>query len=304
MSALQRYKKHLPLAAIFMCCLIWGTTFTIVKDASESIDAYLLSGLRNVIAVIVLFVYILAKRKTDILLDKQSMLSGAVLGVLLGTIYISQTFGIAFTTANHSAFITCSAVIMVPIILFLFGWQKFTIKQIISIVCVAVGLILLTLKSEFSSFNVGDLITFAAAIICAFHIVASGHYVRKLNFLSLIFYQFIFAALISFIGLFVQQGLISDLPVLFTNEAIFNVLYLGLLGTLFCYFVTVWGQKHVSTVYIALIFSLEPLFASITNYFVLGETFTSKEFLGAIVIFIGIVLYSIPWRKYFRSRAK
>ena len=304
MSALQRYKKHLPLAAIFMCCLIWGTTFTIVKDASESIDAYLLSGLRNGIAVIVLLVYILAKRKTTILMDKKSMLSGAVLGVLLGAIYVSQTLGIGLTSANHSAFITCSAVIMVPVILFLFGWQKFTFKQVISILCVTIGLAFLTLKSGLTSFNAGDIITFAAAILCAFHIVASGHYVRKLNFLSLIFYQFIFAALISFIGLFVQQGFISNSPILFTNEAIFNVLYLGLLGTLFCYFVTVWGQQHVSTVYIALIFSLEPLFASITNYFVLGETFTSKEFLGAIVIFIGIVLYSIPWRKYFRSRAK
>ena len=132
---------------------------------------------------------------------------------------------------------------------------------------VAVGLVLLTLKAGISGFNLGDLITLVAAVICAIHIVFSGLYVRKYNFLSLIFYQFFFAGLVSFAGLFSKQALYNFPPILFENDAIFNVLYLGLLGTLFCYFVTVWGQKACQhNLYVALIFSLEPLFASVTNY--------------------------------------
>jgi drug/metabolite transporter (DMT)-like permease len=288
----------IPILAILGCCLIWGTTFTVVKDVSNSIDPFLLSGLRNLIATSVLFAYFIITKKGKILLDKNSIKSGFVLGVLLGTIYISQTIGITFTSANHSAFITCSAVIMVPVILFLFGWEKFSWKQGLSILMVAIGLALLTLKSGLSGFNLGDLITLAAAIICAIHIVFSGLYVRKYNFLSLIFYQFFFAGLISFAGLFYKQALYNFPPILCENEAIFNVFYLGLLGTLFCYFVTVWGQKHISTTYIALIFSLEPLFASVTNYFILNEVFTTKEFIGAAIIFGGILLYSIP-KKWF-----
>ena len=293
----------IPILAILGCCLIWGTTFTVVKDVSNSIDPFLLSGFRNLIATSALFVYFIITKKSKILLDKNSLRSGLVLGVLLGTIYISQTIGITFTSANHSAFITCSAVIMVPIILFLFGWEKFNKKQILSILMVAIGLILLTLKSGLSGFNLGDLITLVAAVICAMHIVFSGLYVRKYNFLSLIFYQFFFAGLVSFCGLFSKQAFYNFPPILFENDAIYNVLYLGLLGTLFCYFVTVWGQKHVSTTYIALIFSLEPLFASVTNYLVLNEVFTTKEFIGAVIIFGGILLYSIPkkWFSIFRN---
>lgn len=293
----------IPILAILGCCLIWGTTFTVVKDVSSSIDPFLLSGFRNLIATSALFVYFIITKKGKILLDKNSLRSGFVLGVLLGTIYISQTIGITFTSANHSAFITCSAVIMVPVILFLFGWEKFNQKQILSILMVAIGLVLLTLKSGLSGFNIGDLITLAAAVICAMHIVFSGLYVRKYNFLSLIFYQFLFAGLVSFSGLFSKQAFYNFPPILFENDAIYNVLYLGLLGTLFCYFVTVWGQKHVSTTYIALIFSLEPLFASVTNYLVLNEVFTTKEFIGAVIIFGGILLYSIPkkWFSIFRN---
>jgi drug/metabolite transporter (DMT)-like permease len=299
----QGNKSMLPIIAILGCCLVWGTTFTVVKDVSNSIDPFLLSGLRNLIATSVLCAYIIITKKGKILLDKNSLRSGLVLGILLGTIYISQTIGISFTSANHSAFITCSAVIMVPVILFLFGWEKFNKKQIISISMVAIGLVLLTLKSGLSGFNLGDLITLAAAVVCAVHIVFSGLYVRKYNFLSLIFYQFLFAGLVSFLGLFSKQAIFNFPPIFFENEAIYNVLYLGLLGTLFCYFVTVWGQKHVSTTYIALIFSLEPLFASVTNYLVLNEVFTTKEFIGAVIIFGGIVMYSIPkkWFSIFRN---
>lgn len=294
----------IPILAILGCCLIWGTTFTVVKDVSQSIDPFLLSGLRNLIATLVLFAYFISTKKWKNLLDKGSLKSGLVLGILLGAIYISQTIGIIFTSANHSAFITCSAVIMVPVILFLFGWEKFNRKQTLSITMVAVGLVLLTLKSGISSFNLGDLITLVAAVICAIHIVFSGLYVRKYNFLSLIFYQFFFAGLVSFAGLFSKQALYNFPPILFENDAIFNVLYLGLLGTLFCYFVTVWGQKHISTTYVALIFSLEPLFASVTNYCILNEVFTRKEFIGAVIIFGGILLYSIPkkWFSVFRNK--
>lgn len=303
MKNVQGNKSTLPIIAILGCCLVWGTTFTVVKDVSNSIDPFLLSGLRNLIATSVLCAYIIITKKGKILLDKNSLRSGLVLGILLGTIYISQTIGISFTSANHSAFITCSAVIMVPVILFLFGWEKFNKKQIISISMVAIGLVLLTLKSGLSGFNLGDLITLAAAVVCAVHIVFSGLYVRKYNFLSLIFYQFLFAGLVSFLGLFSKQAIFNFPPIFFENEAIYNVLYLGLLGTLFCYFVTVWGQKHVSTAYIALIFSLEPLFASVTNYLVLNEVFTTKEFIGAVIIFGGIVMYSIPkkWFSIFRN---
>ncbi len=303
MKNVQGNMPTIPILAILGCCLIWGTTFTVVKDVSKSIDPFLLSGLRNLIATLVLFAYFISTKKWKNLLDKDSLKSGLVLGILLGAIYISQTIGIIFTSANHSAFITCSAVIMVPIILFLFGWEKFNRKQTLSILMVAIGLVLLTLKNGLSGFNLGDLITLVAAVICAMHIVISGLYVRKYNFLALIFYQFFFAGLASFAGLFSKQFLYNYPPILFENEAVFNVLYLGLLGTLFCYFVTVWGQKHISTTYVALIFSLEPLFASVTNYFILNEVFTKKEFTGAIIIFVGILLYSIPkkWLSIFRN---
>jgi drug/metabolite transporter (DMT)-like permease len=289
--------SYLPLIAILGCCLIWGTTFTVVKNVSENIDPFLLSTFRNSIAVLSMLLYFIVSKKINLLKDKKALISGSVLGVMLGAIYISQTIGITYTSANHSAFITCSAVVMVPIILLMLGWEKIKLRQFLSISLVGVGLTLLTLKNDLTGLNLGDFITFLAAIICALHIVYAGKYVRENQFLALIFYQFVIAALVSFLGLLVKQSTNGFQPILLNDNALFSVIYLGFLGTLFCYFVTVWGQKYVSTIYLALIFSLEPLLASVTNYFVLGETFTLKELAGSMVIFIGIIIYSVTQPK-------
>jgi drug/metabolite transporter (DMT)-like permease len=289
-------RNYVPVLAIFMCCLVWGTTFVVVKDVSTQIDPFLLAGLRNLLAGSVLLLYLLFFKKVRLLKIKKSMVYGALLGGLLSAIYILQTAGLVYTTSNHSAFISCSAMIMVPIILFFIGWQKFVFKQIVAIVIITIGLFLLTYKTGTTNFNYGDILTFIAAILCAFHLIFSGHYVRKVDFLSLIFYQFLFATIVSFIGLFIKQQVFHE-PILFKESSYGSVLYLGLLGTLFCYFVTVWGQKHVSTIYTALIFTLEPIFASITSFIVLGEVFTTKEFAGACSIFFGIVYYSLSNRK-------
>jgi drug/metabolite transporter (DMT)-like permease len=285
---------RIPLIALFSCCLVWGTTFVIVKDSATLIDPFLLSLFRNSIAAIVLLSFLLLKRKTAALKNKKALIYGAILGVLLATIYVIQTIGLIYTSSNHSAFITCSTIIMVPIILYFMGWQKFIAKQIIAILIVSTGLILLTYHSSATGYNLGDVLTFIAAIVCAFHLIFAGHYVRKIDFLSLIFYQFFSAAIVSGLGLLIHANFISTQPILFHPDSINNVLYLGFLGTLFCYFVTVWGQKKVSTMYTALIFSLEPIFASIISYFVLGEYFSRNEFIGAALIFGGIIYYSLP----------
>jgi drug/metabolite transporter (DMT)-like permease len=129
---------------------------------------------------------------------------------------------------------------MVPVILYFMGWQKFILKQVLAIVVVTAGLILLTYHPGADSFNFGDILTFIAAIICAFHLIFAGNYVRKVDFLSLIFHQFFIAAIASSFGLFIHANFISNQPILFHPDSINNVLYLGFVGTLFCYFVTVW----------------------------------------------------------------
>ncbi len=289
-------KKWIPITALIFCCMIWGTTFVVVKDVSTKIDPYLLSIIRNLIAVIVILPIILITKKWDSLKNTKAIKYGFITGLFLGAIYVIQTIGIRFTSSNHSAFITCSSVIIVPIMLILIGRQRITKQQIFSIVLISIGMFYLTKVKSNENYNVGDIITFIGAFFCAAHIILSGHFVRKTDFLGLIFYQFFFACIISIIGLVINTKITGN-EIIFKETAINDVLYLGFLGSLFCFFITVWAQKHVSTMYTAMIFSLEPIFATTTSYFYSGELFTQTEIVGAIGIFTGLIFYSIPLKK-------
>lgn len=289
-------KKWIPAVSLLICCMIWGTTFVAVKEVSSKINPFLLSTLRSCIAVLVLLPILLIFNKKATLKNKAAIRNGATLGGILASIYVIQTIGLQFTSSTHSAFITCSAVLMVPLMLVFFGGQKLNYKQIISIVIVSIGLYFLTSTNINDPFNIGDFVTFIGAIICAVQMIAAGYYVRKTEFIGLIFYQFLFSAIISLTGLLVNQ-LITQQEIQFEPSAYFGVFYLGILGTLFCFFVTVWAQKYISTIYTAMIFSLEPVFASISSYTYYGKVFTILEVIGGIGIIMGLIIYNLPNKK-------
>ncbi len=285
-------KKWIPLLALLICCMIWGTTFVAIKNISTLIDPYLLATLRSLIAVIILFPVLLFSKNRKSFFNKQAAKYGLVTGLILGAIYVVQTIGMQFTSSNHSAFISSSAVIMIPIILVAAGKQTLNLKQISCILLIAIGLYFLTNTNDNQPYNVGDTITFFGAIICAMHIILSGQYVRKTDFLGLVFYQFLFATLISFIGLIINSE-ITQTKILYDPVALNGLLYLGFFGTLICFFVTIWAQKFVSTITTAMIFSLEPVFAAITSFVLLNEKLPSSEIVGALLIIIGLILFNL-----------
>jgi drug/metabolite transporter (DMT)-like permease len=271
--------------------MIWGTTFVAIKKISQLIDPYLLATLRSLLAVLVLFPILLLKKKESFF-NKQAIKYGFITGFILGGIYVVQTIGMQFTSSNHSAFISSSAVIMIPIILVLVGKQKLNLKQVGCILLIAIGLYFLTNSNDNQPYNIGDTITFFGAIICALHIILSGHYVRKTDFLGLVFYQFLFSALISFVGLTVNST-ISHSKIVYSSEALTSLLYLGFFGTLICFFVTIWAQKYVSTITTAMIFSLEPVFAAMTSFILFNEKLPPSEVVGALIIISGLILFNL-----------
>lgn len=284
-------KKWIPPVALLLCCMIWGITFVAIKKIAHLIDPYLLATLRSLLAVLVLFPVLLITKKKNVFFDKQAIKYGLITGITLGGIYVIQTMGMQFTSSNHSAFITSSAVIMVPLLLVLTGKQQLNFTQIACIFLIALGLYLLTNSNDNQPYNLGDTITFFGAIVCALHIILSGHFVRKTEFLGLIFYQFLFAMVISFFGLLISKG-INPSEINFSPLVINNVLYLGFFGTLLCFFITVWAQKFVSTITTAMIFSLEPVFAATTSFIILHESLTLIEILGGIVILLGLIAFN------------
>lgn len=271
---------------LVLVTIVWGSTFFIIKDTVSTVNEYLIVFIRSFQAFIVMFMYQLFSNRKK-LMNKTAFVYGCAIGLLLAITYGAQTIGLKYTSTGHSAFITSSAVIIVPFILFFFFNSKLLKIDILAVAIVFFGLFLLTYDFE-TRMNIGDIITIITAVSYAFHVVIAGKFVQKTDAVTLVTYQFFGASVVS-LATFL---LTNNETVIISTKAWSSLIYLGLIGTLFCYFVMVWVQKYVSSLKVALIFSLEPVFAALFGYFIINETLNPKELMGATFILSGVIIHS------------
>ena len=88
---------------LLLAAFFWGTTFIIVKNAVARADVFVFLFVRFSTAFI-LMVILFYKRVWPISL--QTVRSGIFLGLILFAAFAFQTWGLIFTSATNSAFLT------------------------------------------------------------------------------------------------------------------------------------------------------------------------------------------------------
>ncbi|PLX18676.1 MAG: hypothetical protein C0599_11790, partial [Salinivirgaceae bacterium] len=171
-------------------------------------------------------------------------------------------------------------------------WKTKLFKiDLIAVGIVISGLCFLTYDFE-TKINQVDLITLITAISLAFHIVFAQQFVKKTDAAMIVTYQFFAAMVVSFIAF----KFTDNSEFIINPKGWYSLIYLGLIGTLVCYFITVWVQKYVPAIRVSIILATEPLFAALCSYLFINEKLTSREFLGATLILAGVMLHS--WVKH------
>lgn len=281
---------------LILVTIVWGSTFLIVKDTVGTVNEFLIVFIRSALAFSAMLIYQIYKNWRKIF-NKKAFYYGSIMGILMAITYGAQTIGLKYTSTGHSAFITSSAVILVPFILFFLYKVKLVKVDIISVSVVFVGLFLLTYDMD-TKMNIGDIITLITAFSYAFHVVLAGRFVNKSDTITIITYQFFGAAIVGLIAFL----LTNTETIVISTKAWSSLIYLGLIGTLFCYFVTVWVMKYVSALKVAIIFSLEPVFAALFGYYIINETLNPKELIGASFILSGVIIHSVLKNKTVKAK--
>ena len=288
--------KSIHAMLLVLVAAIWGSTFFIIKDAVQSVNEFFMVFIRTAIAFIALFFFLFKKDKI-LLLDKNAILYGSILGGLLFISYTSQTIGLKYTSTGHSAFITSSAIIWVPFLCYILYRQRISHIDIFTVITIVMGLFYLTYDTE-TSINIGDIITNISALSRALILVLVRKMISVANLISIVVYQFLTAAICSLCIWLITCQSVLDINI----ETGFSLLYLGIFGTLFCYFITTWVQKYVSALKVSIITSTEPLFATIFSFIFINERLNYKELIGAFLILLGVVAHSLLNSIYYNKK--
>lgn len=266
---------------LFYAACIWGATFFLVKGALTDIDPVTLVAYRFLLAGTILFVYLVIKRRPVF----EGFGRALFLSFILWVEYISQTVGLRFTTASNSGFITGLFVAFIPIFLrFIFNHTPTLFEWFASIVALA-GLWVLT--GGLQQVNIGDLLTLAAAVTYALHVLYSDKYMKGgVDPIMISCQQFLLVGLMS-----LATALILNLPLgVRTLSAGGVVLFLALFPTLSAFVIQMFAQRMTSPVKVSMIFAFEPVFAALFAWTLGGETFTRNSIFGGLLIFAALIL--------------
>ncbi|MCD6444305.1 DMT family transporter [Candidatus Bathyarchaeota archaeon] len=259
----------------------WGGTFPAMKIAVLDLDVFFFLLLRFCVALAT-FIPLLALTRRRMAPDLRGLGLGAV--VFLG--FLFQVFGLKYTSAINSAFITSLNTPLVPLLGFLIFHRKPGLKAVLGIVIGMLGLMLLTGAYEMKTVSIGDLLTFICAFLWALQILLVDKVAKKVDALELAYSEAISVFALSTI-FSLSAGEVWKTP---SEDATIAVIYTGAVATAFAFYAQAWAQRRVTPEIAGLLLLLEPVFASVFAFITLGEALNLIETLGAILILLGIVI--------------
>jgi drug/metabolite transporter (DMT)-like permease len=282
---------------------VWGSTFVLIKGALADATPAAFNLIRMTLAFAVLAVaYHSAWRS----IRRTHIAAGALVGLCLALGYQFQTIGLARTTPSKSAFITGLVVVLVPLFSIVPSlrapcarpprWNAF-----LGAALAFTGILLLTapavhdaasagtvaaLLPDLSTINLGDLLTFGCAIGFAFHCIALSHVSPRIGFRPLAIMQVGFCALFMAVSLpFIEHPHIH-----WTARLIVALAIAAVLATAAAFSIQSWAQSILPPTHTALLLTMEPVFAWITAFLIMGERLGLRPAIGAVLILAGIAL--------------
>lgn len=290
---------------ILFVCLIWGVEFVLIHNAIQFLEPHSFNVLRFGIAALTLAVYLGGKtlfsspkattQPPATSLKRMLIFRGAILGLILYLAFTLQTFGLMYTSVSNSSFITSLNITLVPVFAFVLLKDRPHWLTIGGVTIATLGLYFLTSGGD-APFNLGDGLTFLCAIMFALHIIFTGKHSRNHATLPLTVVQLSTVALLSLFSalIFEDWRQMLNFNLLLEPTLLFAIVFVAFLGTAVAIAVQTKAQGYLSDTRVALIFALEPVFAAIAAYLVLGETLPAAAGFGAAMILFGVIMAQLP----------
>jgi drug/metabolite transporter (DMT)-like permease len=281
-----------PLLALIAVTAVWGVTFVQVKDAVDVYPLFAFLAVRHAIATGALAV---AGGRRVLTLGRSGLAAGAVLGGLLGLGIGLQTAGLERTTVSSTGFITGLYVVLTPLFGLLLFRTTVGLEVWVGVALSVAGLALLSGVGVGSPG--GDLLVLASAAAQALQIVMVERYATRYDAIALTLVQMGAC----FVGFLVIALALGQLEVPHGRTVWGALIVTGVFASALAYLIQVWAQRRISAARIAIVFSLETVFAGIFGYWLADDRLGWLGWGGCAVILAGIVLAEPTAARFLRS---
>ncbi|HKH32103.1 MAG TPA: DMT family transporter [Gaiellaceae bacterium] len=270
-------------AAILLIAVtaVWGVTFVQVKDAVAIYPLFAFLAVRYAIGSAVLLPPAALRLRA---LGRNGFVAGSILGVLLAAGLALQTAGLERTTVTNTGFITGLYVLLTPLFALALFHTRITRELWIAVALALLGLTLLA--GVPSSSATGDLLVLASTAAQALQIVMVERYAGRYEAVGLVFVEILVAC----IGCTAIALVLGDLSVPHGRTVWGALIVTGVFASALAYLIQIWAQQRISATRIAVIFSLETVWAGFFGYVLDGDRLGLLGLVGCGLIFLAILV--------------
>lgn len=290
---------------LLMTALVWGLAFVAQRVGMDYVGPLTFTALKFWLGAAVLLpvLYFMDKKsiswksaspgddEDNAVKNKTLIKAGVICGTILFVASILQQYGLVFTTAGKTGFITALYIILVPI----FGLalkHKPGIMSWIGVVLGTIGLYYLTITETFTIAR-GDFVVLIGAFFWAGHVLFIDHFNPYVDPIKLSITQFVVCAFLATIGMFLFET--PSLQAIISG--VVPLLYAGILSCGGGFTFQILGQRHTSPTVASLILSLEAVFGAVFGFLLLHEIMSPRELAGCMLLFSAVIISQLPQRK-------
>lgn len=278
----MNFKEHksIPTILLLTVALVWGSTFAIMKDSLDRIDVNSFLAWRFILAA--LFMAVL-RPQCFRHITPSFLLRGVIVGLLLGTGYIFQTFGLTLTTVAKTGFITGLYAVFTPLIAAAFFKHHISKVQWFAVGLATIGMGVLSLHGF--AIGLGELLVLFGALFFALHIIGLSRWSPDRDPYALTM---------------IQMATVGVLALLCSFKSGFHaphdrgvwvlVIYSAIAASAFAFIVQTWAQSFMSATSVGIVLTMEYIFAAIFGIILVHELLSWRIVIGGICMMAGLYL--------------
>ncbi|ASY09492.1 EamA-like transporter family protein [Candidatus Nanopelagicus limnes] len=259
---------------------VWGGAFLVMKDSLVRQDVYSFLASRFILAAAFMFFY---KPKSLTGLDRKFVKRAVLIGLLLCSGFIFQTFGLTQTTVSNTGFITGLYLVFTPLISWILLKREIFKVQWLAVLVATIGLYFISFNGI--SFGIGEILVLISALLFAGQIVALGEWSDGENTYALTLIQILVSAVI-FFALSLKDGF--QLPP--DNGVWSAVFYTAFFATFLGFLIQVKAQSIMSATVAGVLLAMETPFALFFGLYFDNDPLTLRIISGGTLVLIAMAL--------------
>ena len=259
---------------------VWGGAFLVMKDSLVRQDVYSFLASRFILAAAFMFIY---KPKSLTGLSRKFVKRAVLIGLLLCSGFIFQTFGLTQTTVSNTGFITGLYLVFTPLISWLLLKREIFKVQWLAVLVATIGLYFISFNGI--SVGTGEILVLISALLFAGQIVALGEWSDGKNTYALTLIQILVSAVI-FFALSLKDGF--QLP---PDNAVWSaVFYTAFFATFLGFLIQTKAQSVMSATVAGVLLAMETPFALFFGLYFDNDPITLRIVSGGTLVLIAMAL--------------